>query len=130
MPEYHLTYITLHELSIMPYVIRNKNGQIISFHQKTKSAKAELVGPENYHEVIAFLKESNSVDELHQVLSSSDLDMVRVLEDVIDLLCKNRIITFTDLPDSAQKKLTSRKNIRAEISGIENLITDEDDGIF
>jgi len=102
----------------------------MSFHQKTKSAKAELVGPENYHEVIAFLKESNSVDELHQVLSSSDLDMVRVLEDVIDLLCKNRIITFTDLPDSAQKKLTSRKNIRAEISGIENLVADEDDGIF
>jgi len=115
---------------IMPYVIRNKNGQIISFHQKTKSAKAELIGPENYQEVIEFLKETNSVDEIHQILSSSDLELVRVLEDVIDLLCKNRVITFTDLPDSAQKKLTSRKNIRAEMSGIENLIADEDDSIF
>lgn len=115
---------------IMPYVIRNKNGQIISFHQKTKSAKAELIGPENYQEVIEFLKETNSVDEIHQILSSSDLELVRVLEDVIDLLCKNRVIAFTDLPDSAQKKLTSRKNIRAEMSGIENLIADEDDSIF
>ena len=115
---------------IMPYVIRNKNGQIISFHQKTKSAKAELIGPENYQEVIEFLKETNSVDEIHQILSSSDLELVRVLEDVIDLLCKNHVIAFTDLPDSAQKKLTSRKNIRAEMSGIENLIADEDDSIF
>ena len=114
----------------MPYVIRNKNGQIISFHKKTKSAKAELIGPENYQEVIEFLKETNSIDELHQVLASSDLDIVRVLEDVIDLLCKNRVITFTDLPDSAQKKLTSRKNIRAEMSGLENLIADEDESIF
>jgi len=115
---------------IMPYVIRNKNGQIISFHQKTKSAKAELIGPENSQEVIEFLKETNSVDEIHQILSSSDLELVRVLEDVIDLLCKNHVIAFTDLPDSAQKKLTSRKNIRAEMSGIENLIADEDDSIF
>ncbi len=114
----------------MPYVIRNKNGQIISFHQKTKSPKAELMGPENYQEIIEFLKETNSMDELHQVLSSSDLDIVRVLEDVIDLLCKNHVIAFTDLPDSAQKKLTNRKNIRAEMSGIENLIADEDDSIF
>jgi len=115
---------------IMPYVIRNKNGQILSFHQKTKSAKAELIGPENYQEVIEFLKETNSVDDIHQILSSSDLELVRVLEDVIDLLCKNRVITFTDLPDSAQKKLTSRKNIRAEMSGLENLIADEDESIF
>ncbi len=115
---------------IMPYVIRNKNGQIISFHQKTKSAKAELIGPENYQEVIEFLKETNSVDDIHQILSSSDLELVRVLEDVIDLLCENHVIAFTDLPDSAQKKLTSRKNIRAEMSGIENLIADEDDSIF
>ena len=114
----------------MPYVIRNKNGQIISFHQNTKSAKAELIGPENYQEVIEFLKETNSVDDIHQILSSSDLELVRVLEDVIDLLCENHVIAFTDLPDSAQKKLTNRKNIRAEMSGLENLIADEDESIF
>ncbi len=88
------------------------------------------MGPENYQEIIGFLKETNSMDELQQVLSSSDLDIVRVLEDVIDLLCKNHVIAFTDLPDSAQKKLTNRKNIRAGMGGIENLIADEDDSIF
>lgn len=114
----------------MPYVLRNKNGQIKSFHQEAPSPKAERMDPENYQEIIEFLKETNSMDELHQVLLSSDLDIVRVLEDVIDLLCKNHIIAFTDLPDSAQKKLTNRKNIRAEIGGIGNLIADEEDSIF
>ena len=116
--------------SIMPYVLRNKNGQIKSFNQDAPSPKAELMAPENYQEIIDFLKKTNSMDELHQVLSSSDLGIVRVLEDVIDLLCKNHVIAFTDFPASAQKKLTNRKNIRADISGIENLITDEDDSIF
>jgi hypothetical protein len=114
----------------MSYVLRDANGQIISFHQEAPSPEAELMGPENYQEVIDFLKKTNSMDELHQVLSSSDSGIVRVLEDVIDLLCKNHVIAFTDLPASAQKKLTDRKNIRAEISDIGNLIADEDDSIF
>ena len=116
--------------NIMPYVLRNKNGQIKSFHQEAPSPKAELMVPENYQEIIDFLKKTKSMDELHQVLSSSDSGIVRVLEDLIDLLCKNHVIAFTDLPDSALKKLTNRKNIRADITGIENLITDEDDGIL
>jgi hypothetical protein len=114
----------------MPYILRNKEGQIKSFHQEQPSPEAELMVPENYQEIIDFLKIANSIDELQQVLSSSDAGIVRVLEDVIDLLCKNHAITFTDLPASAQKKLTIRKKIRAEISGIENLITDENDSIF
>ena len=128
----------------MPYVLRNKNGQIKSFHKDAPSPKAERMDTENYQEIIEFLKETDSFketnsmnrrvlssDEVHQILSSSDLSIVRVLEDVIDLLCKNHIITFTNLPDYAQKKLTDRKIFRAEMSGIENLIADEkDDGIF
>ncbi len=114
----------------MLYILRNKNGQIKSFHQEAPSSKAERMEPENYQEIIEFLKGTNSMDGLHEILSSSDLGIVRVLEDVIDLLCKNHVITFTDLPDYAQKKLTNRKNIRAEMSGIENLIADDDDSIF
>ena len=35
-----------------------------------------------------------------------------------------------NLPDAAQKKLTSRKSVRAGLDGIENLIADEDEGLF
>jgi len=114
----------------MPYVLRNKNGRIESFHHAAPSLEAELMGTENFQEIVEFLSKTNSLDELQQVLSSSDLDMIRVLEDVIDLLCKSRAITFTDLPDAAQKKLTSRKSVRAGMGGIENLIADEDEGLF
>lgn len=116
---------------IMPYVLRNKNGQIESFHlEAPPRKKAEPMGPDNHQEIIEFLTKTQSVDELQQVLSSSDLGLIRVLEDLIDLLCKNHVITFTDLPEAAQKKLTSRKSIRAGMDGIENLISEDDDAIF
>lgn len=114
----------------MPYVLRDKNGKIKSFHKDSPSPAAELVSYENQHEVISFLMEIGSIPELQQVLLSSDLSLIRVLEDVVDLLCKNHLIVFTDLPETAQKKLTSRKNFRAGIGGIERLISEEDDGIF
>lgn len=114
----------------MPYVLRDGNGKIESFHKGAPSPEAELMGHENYQEIIEFLRETDSVDELQEVLLSSDLNFIRVLEDLVDLLCKNRVIAFTDLPDIAQNKLTCRKNIRAGIEGIENLISDEDGSIF
>ena len=114
----------------MPYVLRDGNGKIESFHKGAPSPEAELMGHENYQEIIEFLRETDSVDELQEVLLSSDLNFIRVLEDLVDLLCKNRVIAFTDLPDIAQNKLTSRKHIRAGIEGIENLIADDDGSIF
>jgi len=114
----------------MPYVLRDGNGKIESYHKDAPSPEAELMGHDNHQEIIEFLRETDSVDELQEVLLSSDLDIIRVLEDLVDLLCKNRVITFTDLPDIAQNKLTSRKNIRAGIEGIENLIADDDGSIF
>ena len=114
----------------MPYVLRNKNGKIKSFHQGEPPAEAEPMGPDNYNEIVTYLIDKKLVGELQQVLISSDLEMIRVLEDVIDLLCRNRVITFTDLPEAAQKKLTQRKSVRAGIDGIENLVSDEDEGIF
>ena len=114
----------------MPYILRNGQGEIESFHQEEPSPEAELMGHENHEEIIEFLRKTDSVDELQEVLLSSDLDFIRVLEDVVDLLCKNHVIAFTDLPDTAQKKLTSRKYIRAGIEGIENLISDKDGSIF
>ena len=114
----------------MPYVLRNKNGKIKSFHQGEPPLDAEAMGPDNYNEIVKYLVDKQLLGDLQQVLVSSDLEMIRVLEDVVDLLCKNHIITFTDLPEAAQKKMTQRKNVRAGIDGIENLVSDEDDAIF
>lgn len=56
--------------------------------------------------------------------------MVRVLEDLIEVLMSKGIISITDLPQAAQSKLINRTQARLTLSGLERLIDDEDEGIF
>jgi hypothetical protein len=52
--------------------------------------------------------------EVQAFLRDLDVDLVRVLEDVIDLLVSRGVFRFTDLPASAQEKLLFRKNLRSQ----------------
>ena len=61
-------------------------------------------------------------------LEASDLGLVRVLEDVIDLLVERGVIRYTDLPQAAQDKLNARRSARATRRGLELL--DEDGGVI
>jgi hypothetical protein len=45
-------------------------------------------------------------------LEESDRDVVRVLDDLINLLVEKNTIRFTDLPLAAQRKLLERKGLR------------------
>jgi len=49
-------------------------------------------------------------------LSQSDTSLVRVLEDLIDVLITRGVIQFTDLPEAAQAKLLERRETRANLS--------------
>ena len=62
-------------------------------------------------------------------LASSDLMLVRVLEDLIDLLIDKDLICFTDLPQVAQQKLLDRRSIRTDIKGLD-LLGEEFDGLL
>ncbi len=48
-----------------------------------------------------------------QALSPTDTGLARVLEDLIDVLISKGLIQFTDLPESAQRKLLERRSTRA-----------------
>jgi hypothetical protein len=52
-----------------------------------------------------------------KVMQTSDIDFIRVLEDLIDLMIAKNIISFTDFPAGAQKKLLARRGYRAQIRG-------------
>jgi hypothetical protein len=53
--------------------------------------------------------------------------MMRILEDLIDLLTEKRLIQFTELPLAAQKKLLGRKWVRGvHSSHDEGLMTEND----
>lgn len=63
-----------------------------------------------------------------QSLEQSDQAMARVLEDLIHLLIEKGVIRFTDLPDAAQRKLMTRRELRGQQQGIDLL--DNDDSLI
>jgi hypothetical protein len=75
-------------------------------------------------EIIDFLNKSVDTDPWMQLLSLSDIGIIRILEDMIDLLIKKNIILFTELPEEAQKKIRERKQLREKISP-DQLVVDD-----
>jgi hypothetical protein len=81
------------------HVVRDASGAItgLSANPDSHTEQASIEDPD----VQAFLRRL-------------DIDLVRVLEDVIDLLVSRGVFRFTDLPESAQQKLMFRKNLRSQ----------------
>ena len=67
--------------------------------------------------------------EVQEFLRDLDVDLVRVLEDVVDLLVSRGVFRFTDLPESAQQKLLFRKNLRSQWQSVPNPLGTEE-GLF
>jgi len=67
--------------------------------------------------------------DVQAFLRDLDVDLVRVLEDVIDLLVVRGVFRFTDLPESAQQKLMFRKTLRSKWQAVPNPLGAEE-GLF
>ncbi|MBF0256287.1 MAG: hypothetical protein HQL47_07470 [Gammaproteobacteria bacterium] len=98
----------------MPFVKRNPQGEILSLSKERLSdADEELsIGDP---ELMAFMSNGLSPDNPMGFLLKSDVDLSRVLEDLIDLMVSRGMINFTDLPESAQNKLLGRRKARAAL---------------
>jgi hypothetical protein len=99
------------------YVRRDANGRI-------QAASTEPVGP-GWEEMPGDAPElglfAESLTSGQNALAVSDLQLVRVLEDVIDLLIERSVIRFTDLPQPAQTKLLERRSVRASMRQLDLL---------
>ncbi|MEL0635891.1 MULTISPECIES: hypothetical protein [Marinomonas] len=111
----------------MLYAKVNEEGEIIDVATSQSSEYKLLVAPND--PTVAELLESkfkNIETDTQEILDNSDVDMMRVIEDLIDLLSAKRIIQFTELPMAAQKKLLSRKWVRGVHNGSDDgLIIDD-----
>jgi hypothetical protein len=117
----------------MPYAMRNESGEIIAlFAEQTEQAR-EFVDV-NLPEVRAFVGLSKSTPispEIIEHLSSSDMHMVRVLEDLLEVLIANKVILFTDLPTAAQVKLLERRSARSKLNNTpDDLIANDSDNLL
>ncbi len=107
----------------MLYVKRDDAGNIIGLHNKPEPGTDEQKSLMD-DEILKFLDNSVDNDPWVQLLSLSDISIIRVLEDLIDLLIRKNIILFTELPEGAQMKIRERKKIRDKISP-ETLMVDD-----
>lgn len=90
----------------MRYVLRDDKGEVISVHRDPVSGAQVL--PADHPEVLHFLKEGTE----QETYASLDANLVRVLEDLIDVLIERNVLMVTDLPAEAQQKLFERKSFR------------------
>lgn len=113
----------------MHYIERDAEGRITRVESTPFAGMVEQY-EEDTEEVAEWLRIQSMREATLQRLQQSDLEMVRVLEDLIDVLMSKGVISITDLPQAAQSKLINRTQARLTLSGLERLIDDEDEGIF
>jgi hypothetical protein len=99
----------------MLYIERDGEGTIIATHsspQPNASEEKSVIDDE----LLDFLNKTVSADSRKLLLSLSDMGIIRLLEDLIDLLIHKNIIFYTELPEQAQKKIRERKRLRETIT--------------
>ncbi len=111
----------------MPYVSRGPNGKVTAmFESPRQDAKEEL--PVSHPDITLFLSAAgDTAQDARQQLVQSDLEMIRVIEDLIELLIQKGTILITDLPDGAQEKLMQRQKLRGMLSFMDVSAGEEDD---
>jgi hypothetical protein len=108
----------------MPFVSRDEDGQIVALYRSPSNGVQEELAPDD-PEVVQFLAAGGSSESLKWELFVSDLLMGRLIEDVIDALVERNVISFTDLPAGAQRKLIRRRTIRDRLQTPGTILSDE-----
>lgn len=110
----------------MAYVLKNEQGAIIATSPEQNPGQDWVEIDDDAPEYTQFLE---GALEHSSAFRESDIQLVRVLEDLITLLIDKDVIRFTDLPAPAQKRLNDRESMRKKTS-LSGLMHDQDDFIF
>lgn len=121
----------------MFYVQRNADGQLMRVEAEAYAGSTETLPAEHpdLQEWFASEVMATSQKQLQQIkqlkqLRQSDLDMIRVLDDLIQVLTDKGVIRVTDLPAAAQAKLSNRTQFREEMGGLSHLVDDDEAGLI
>jgi hypothetical protein len=112
----------------MFYVQRDAQGALIRVEAAAYAESTDTL-PADHHEIQAWYANEEVEKSLTQ-LKQSDLEMIRVLDDLIQVLTRKGVISVTDLPPAAQAKLLDRNQAREALGGLSQLINDDEPGLI
>lgn len=95
----------------MAYVCKNALGNVIAASATENLGDGWLFVEDNAREYLEFLENSLAKNAPFR---ESDIQLARVLEDLITILIERNIIRFTDFPAAAQKRLNDRQSMRKQ----------------
>jgi hypothetical protein len=105
----------------MPFVKRDVRGAVIAVSQQAGAGCTEELSKDD-PALAAFFTGITSEGSSPY---ATDQDLIRVLEDVVDLLIAKGLILFTELPVDAQQKIMRRQQMRSAISNTLDLISED-----
>jgi hypothetical protein len=109
-------------------VQRDAQGQLIRVEAAAYAEATETL-PADHHEIQAWFANAAVENSLKQ-LKQSDFEMIRVLDDLIQVLTQKGVIRVTDLPPAAQAKLMDRTQAREALGGLSHLIDEDESGLI
>jgi hypothetical protein len=110
----------------MAYVLKDAEGNIIAASPTENPGQGWELIEDDPKDYVKFLEKSLAKSAPFR---ESDIQLVRVLEDLITLLIDRDVIRFTDLPAIAQQRLNDRESMRKK-TNLSNLMVDRDDFIL
>lgn len=93
----------------MAYVFKNASGIVIAASESENFGDGWVFVEDNNKEYLAFLEQTLTKNSSFR---ESDIQLARVLEDLISILIDGNVIRFTDFPAAAQKRLNERQSMR------------------
>lgn len=93
------------------YVKRNDRGEVIALSSQRQEGY-ENITPDEALDVFRHLYPDVIKMQVTHELHHTDTEMIRVIEDLVELLIAKNIIQLTELPRAAQQKIYNRKKIR------------------
>jgi hypothetical protein len=105
----------------MFYVVRNPAGQVVSLHREPQADAQEYLAAD-HTDVQAFFgaapapASAPATATPRETFDRMDTELIRVLEDLVNVLIAKNVIDLTDLPAEAQAKLLLRKGFRERLA--------------
>ncbi|MDY7562437.1 tryptophan synthase subunit beta [Pseudomonas sp. 10B1] len=112
----------------MLYVQRDAQGVLVRVEAAPFAESTDMLPPDDH--VIQAWYANKVVDSRLSQLKQSDMEMIRVLDDLIQVLTRKGVIRVTDLPPAAQAKVMDRTQAREALGGLSHLINDDETGLI